>query len=182
MSIGAGGNRGWHFTLDAGGRNDVQVGDRGRDVWRLTLPTSALEDVSFVVNAGRGQIALPGAQIGNLDLTTNAGQTSVDLTEAAVATVSSTVNAGMLSFRLPATADLTGSMKVNAGELQMCVPSGLGVRVHHTGVLSGISVNGLHQSGTDWESPDYASAAHHADLNVIVNLGNVEIDPIGGCK
>ena len=170
LSIDAGGHEGWHGF------------DTSRDAWRLTLPTTAIEDLSLVVNAGEGRIGLPGAQIGHLDLTTNAAQTTVDLSEASVASLSGTVNAGLLSFRLPATADLVGSMEVNAGALQVCVPSGLGLRVHHTGALSGISVNGLQQTGTDWQSPDYASAAHHADLNVNVNLGSVEINPIGGCK
>ena len=64
----------------------------------------------------------------------------------------------------------------------MCVPSGLGVRVHRSGALSGFHPGSLERVGADWESPGYASAAHHADLTITVNLGNVEIDPIGGCK
>lgn len=170
LSIDAGGHEGWHWF------------DRGRDTWRLTLPTTAIEDLAFVVNAGEGRIGLPGAEIGHLDLTTNAAKTTVDLSEASVASLSGTVNAGMLSFSLPATADVVGSMEVNAGALQVCVPSGLGLHVRHTGALSGVSVNGLRQTGTDWQSPDYASATHHADLNVKVHFGNVEINPIGGCK
>ena len=50
------------------------------------------------------------------------------------------------------------------------VQPGLGLRVTHGGVLSGIKVNGLQVSGNDWQSPDYASATHHADLNI--NLGS----------
>jgi hypothetical protein len=178
LSIDAGGPGGWHgFNLSR---------DHGfnltRDAWRLTLPTSAIEDLSLVVNAGEGRIGLPGAQIGHLELTTNAAQTTVDLTEASVASLSGTVNAGLLSFRLPANADVVGSMEVNAGALQVCAPTGLGLRVQHIGVLDGISVNGLQQTSTDWQSPDYLSAAHHADLNVNVNLGSVEINPTGGCK
>jgi hypothetical protein len=170
LSIDAGGHEGWHaFNSD-------------RDVWHLTLPTSAIEDLSFVVNAGVGRIGLAGAQIGSLDLTTNAAQTSVDLSEASVASLSGRVNAGMLSFRLPASADFVSSMEVNAGALQVCAPSGLGLRVHHTGVLNGITINGIHQSGADWQSPDYASATHRADLNVVANLGSIDINPIGGCK
>jgi hypothetical protein len=182
LSINTGGGKGWRAFFDSAGDEGWQVFRTSRDPWRLTLPTTAIEDLSFVVNAGEGQIALPAAQIGHLDLTTNAAQTTVDLSETSVASLSGTVNAGMLSFRLPAGVDIIGSMEVNAGALQVCAPSGLGLRVHHTGALSGISVNGLQQSGTDWQSPDYASALHRADLNVDVNLGNVEINPIGGCK
>ena len=170
LSIDAGKPDGWHWF------------DAGRDAWRLTLPTGAIDDLSLMVNAGESQITLPGTQIGRLDITANAAQMTVDLSAAAVASLSGTVNAGLLSFHLPANADIVGSMEVNAGALQVCVPSGLGLHVHHVGALSGISVNGLQQNGADWTSPDYASTAHHADLNVNVNLGNVEINPIGGCK
>ncbi len=170
------------LSIDAGGRDGWHVFDRTHETWNVTLPTSAIDDLSLVVNAGEGRIHLPGAQLGNLDVTTNAAQTSVDLSGASVASLSGVVNAGMLSFHLPTGADLVGSVEVNAGALQVCVPSGTGLRVHHTGVLNGITVNGGQESGSDWQSPDYASAAHHANLDVNVNLGGVEINPIGGCK
>ena len=178
LSISTGRHSGWHLSFGLGEDARRQV----VDTWRLTLPTTPIEDLSFVVNAGEGRISLPGAQIGRLDLTTNAAKTTVDLSGTSVTTLSGTVNAGMLSFTLPAGADVAGSMQVNAGALQVCVPSGLGVRVHHTGALSAMSVAGVPDTGSDWLSPDYASASHHADLNVNVNLGKVEIDPIGGCK
>lgn len=181
LSIDAGGASGWHGFFDSGDPDGWEVFHASRETWRLTLPTTEIEDLSFDVNAGEGRILLPGAQIGRLDLTTNAAQTTVDLSQASVTDIVGEVNAGMLSIRLPA-ADVAGSMEVNAGALQLCVPSGLGLRVHHTGALSGVSVNGLQQSGTDWQSADYASALHRADLNVNVNLGAVEINPIGGCK
>ena len=170
------------LSIDAGGGDGWHVFDRTHDTWNVTLPTSAIDDLSLVVNAGEGRISLPGAQISSLELTTNAAQTTVDLAGASVANLSGTVNAGLLSFHLPAGTDLVGSIEVNAGALQVCVPSGTGLRVHHTGVLNGITVNGGAESGSDWQSPDYASAGHHAQLNVNVNLGGVEINPIGGCK
>jgi hypothetical protein len=173
---------GRQLAIDAGGRDGWQWFEQGRDTWRLTLPTSEIEDLSLAVNAGEGRIVLPGAQLGHLDLTTNAAQTTVDLSNTTLTSLSGTVNAGMLSFHLPADIDLDGSMVINAGALQVCTPSGLGLRVHHTGALSGVRVNGLQQSGSDWQSPDYASATHHADLTIEVNLGGVEINPIGGCK
>ena len=170
------------LSIDTGGHNGLHWFDSGRDALHLTLPTSALDDVDLVVNAGEGDIALPGAQITHLGFTTNAARTSVDLSQATVANITGTVNAGLLSFRLSPGSDVVGSLEVNAGALQVCVPSGLALRVHHTGVLSGVTVGGRMQAGTDWQNADYASATHHADLNVIVNLGSVEIDPIGGCK
>ena len=182
LTVGAGGDNGWHFDFDSDGFDRSNVFGRSRDTWHLTLPTTAIEALSVKVNAGLGEIGLPGAQIGHLDLTTNAGMTSVDLSGTSLATLSGTVNAGLLSVSLPAGADVVGTLKANAGELQVCVPSGLGVRVHRSGALSGFDAGSLERVGTDWLSPGYASAAHHADLTINVNLGNVEIDPIGGCK
>lgn len=170
LSIDAGGGEGWH------GFNSE------RDTWHLTLPTTAIDSLSLVVNAGEGVVNLPGAQIGRLQVKTNAGRTSVDLAEASVSSLSATVNAGQLSFNLPATADITGTLEVHAGALEVCAPSGLGLRVQHSGSLSGTSVAGEHQAGTNWQNADYASASHRTDLTIDANFGSVEINPIGGCR
>ncbi|HEX7473005.1 MAG TPA: hypothetical protein VF323_07965, partial [Candidatus Limnocylindrales bacterium] len=111
-----------NLSIDAGGHTDWHWFDSGRDAWHLTLPTSALDVVSVVVNAGESDIGLPGAQIGRLELTSNAARTRVDLSEASVASLSGTVNAGLLSFHLPANADVAGSIEINAGSLQVCAP------------------------------------------------------------
>lgn len=170
------------LSIDNGRRAGWHAFGTGRDVWRLALPTSPIDDLSIVVNAGEGDIDLAGAQLGRLDLTTNAGKTTLGLSDTSVPALSGTVNAGKLAIELPASVDLTASVVVNAGALEVCVPDGVGLRVHHTGVLSGTSYNGLDQSGSNWQSPDYGSAAHRTDLTVSVNLGNVDINPIGGCK
>ena len=170
LSIDSGVTEGWHFF------------DAGRDTWNLTLPTTRVDDLSLVVNAGKGQIDLAGAQLGRVDVTTNAAETIVDVSGASLTRLSGAVNAGLLSVHLPSGSDVTGSLTVNAGALQVCAPPGLGLRVSHDGVLSGIKVDGLQVAGSDWQSPDYASATHRADFNVIVNVGAVEINPIGGCR
>lgn len=170
------------LSIDDGGGEGWRRLGLGRDDWRLTLPTTGIDDLSIVVNGGEGRIALPRAQLGRLDVTSNAGRTSVDLSEATLASLSGAVNAGMLSLSLPTAGDIVGSVEVNAGQLEVCAPSELGLRIHHTGALSGFSVSGRHQAGTEWQSPDYASATHHADLNLDINLGNVKINPAGGCK
>ena len=169
------------LSIDAGGHNWWSRVEADRDPWRLTLPTTEIEDLSIVVNAGEGLMTLPGARLGSLDVTTNAGSTSVDLSETSVASLTGTVNAGMLSVRLP-TADVVGSLEINAGALELCVPEAVGLRIRHDGALGGITINGVDETRTDWQSPNYASATHHADMTIDVNLGGVEINPIGGCK
>lgn len=173
---------GTSLSIDDGRRDGWRGFGAGRDVWRLTLPTSPVDDLSLVVNAGEGDIDLAGADLGRLDLTTNAGRTTVGLSDASVTTLSGTVNAGSLSVVLPSSADVTGSMVVNAGELRVCTPSGVGLRIHHTGVLKATSIEGQNRSGTDWQSPDYASAAYRTDLTITANFGSIEVNPIGGCK
>ena len=162
-------------------RDDRWFGDYGRDEWRLALPTSRLDDLDVVVNAGEGQTNLAGSDIGVLTLTTNAGRSAVDLGSARVESIAATVNAGQLSVDLPS-GDVRGSISVNAGDARVCVPDTVGLRVRSSGAFSSTDLDGLVQRDGAWESPDYASAAYHADLTVSVNLGNLDIDPVGGCS
>ncbi|HLO36263.1 MAG TPA: hypothetical protein VK194_09280 [Candidatus Deferrimicrobium sp.] len=170
------------LSIDSGRTDGLTFDGIGRDEWHLTLPTAPIDDLSFVVNAGRGRIGLPGAKVGRLAVTSNAAETTVDLSETALTSLAADVNAGRVTFRLASTADIVGSMDVNLADLEVCAPSELGVRIHHTGALSGFAVDGRQQPGADWQSPNYTSAAHRADLTVDVHLGNVAINPIGGCK
>ena len=156
--------------------------DSGRDSWDLTLPTSEIDALSLVAFAGRAHVDLPDARIDGLALTVNAAEMTVDATAATLADMSAVVNVGSLSVRLPSDSDLVGSLRVGAGELLVCTPPGLGLRVSTRGTAREVTVDGLHQTESVWQSPNYASAAHRADLNVNVNFGNVQINPIGGCK
>jgi len=170
LSIGANGD----------GRRDFL--DAGRDAWALTLPTSDLDSLSLVVNAGEGQVSLPGARINRLALTANAAEMIVDASTASVTDLSAVINLGSMSIRLPADSDVVGSLRIGAGQLDVCSPPGVGLRVTSRGTAEMVRVDGLQQHASEWQSPDYGSAAHRADLNVSVNFGVVEINPIGGCK
>jgi hypothetical protein len=170
------------LSIDSGRKDGFHFDDLGRDEWHLTLPTTPIDDLAFDVNAGQGRIALPGATVGHLAVTTNAAETTVDLSGTALTSLSAKVNAGRLTFRLASDADLVGTLDANAAQLELCIPSELGVQIHHTGALNGFTVDGQRQSGATWQSPNYTSAAHRADLTVDVNLGNVAVNPIGGCK
>ena len=170
------------LSIDANGDNGPDFLDAGRDAWYLVLPTSDIDSVSLVVNAGRGQVALPGARINRLALTANAAEMLVDASAASVANLSAVINAGSLSIHLPADSDVVGSLRVGAGQLQICSPPGVGLRVTSRGTAEMVRVDGLQQHASEWQSPDYASATHRADLSVNVNFGVVEINPIGGCR
>jgi hypothetical protein len=153
----------------------------GRDTWELTLPTSDIDDLSLVVFASNGQIGLPGARIKRLALTANVAHLVVDTSAASVSELSAVVNVGSLAIRLPAESDLVGSLRVGGGQLQVCAPPGLGLRIGTRGASDRITVDGLREAESEWQSADYASATHHADLRVTANFAAVEINPIGGC-
>ena len=156
--------------------------DAGRDTWNLTLPTTDIDDLSLVTFANHSRVDLSGTRIKSLDLTANASEIVVDASAASVANLSAVVNVGALSIHLPADSDLAGSLRVGAGELQVCTAPDLGLHITTRGAAKQVTVNGLQQTESVWESPNYASAAHRADLSVSVNFGAVEINPIGGCR
>ncbi len=151
-------------------------------MWHLTLPAATPVDLALQVDAGAGRVDLAGARVGDLGLDVNAADAHVDLTGATVDRLSTSLNAGSLSVLLPDGADIAGSLTVNAGSLQVCAPSGLGLRIHSSTMLASATYPGLARDGDTWESPDYATAAHRAELTVAVNLGSVTFNPMGGCK
>jgi hypothetical protein len=157
--------------------------DPGRDIWDVTLPQADLNHVTVVVTTGDGRADLRGAQIGDLAVTANAGRLFVDASQAAsLRELNGVVNVGAMTLSLPATTDIDGSLKVGAGKLELCTAPGLGVRITSQDTGGNVSVGGLDQVGGVWESPDYATAAHKANLDVRVTFGAVDINPIGGCK
>ncbi len=154
----------------------------GRDVWNLTLPTTPIDSLSLVVNAGEGHANLANAQIREVDITNNAAASTVDLSSATVSTVSATINAGALSMHLPSGQDISSTIHVNAGDLKVCTPPDGRVHVHRTGVLGATTYGGAAQGATDWTAGDTAIATHDAAFTVSVNVGSVDFNPIGGCK
>ena len=199
VTVGTAPGTGWQFSAgNSAGRapnvgssaRSLSIGpvrpdewlDGGRDAWDLTLPTTDIEDLSLVVHAGNGHVDLPGAQIGRLALTANASAIVVDATSASIADLSGVVNVGSLSISLPANSDLVGSLRVGGGRLEVCLPPDVGLRLTTRGQPRQVTVHGLRETGSAWQSPGYASAARTAELDVHVNFGTVEIDPIGGCQ
>lgn len=155
---------------------------RGADVWRLSLPTATTLDLAAEVNAGRGRFDLAGARLGNLRLTVNAGEAQVDLAGATLASLSADVNAAKVSLELPATGDFGADLTVNAGALTVCAPDELGLRIHDQLVLGSATYAGLVRVGDAWETPGYSMADHRADVIISVNVGSVDVNPMGGCK
>jgi hypothetical protein len=155
--------------------------DPGRDAWEVTLPTSEIDELGLEVNAGSGDIALAGAQIRRLEVTAHMGEMVVDASGASIAELNGDVNFGSFSIVLPAS-DLTGSVSAGAADLRICRPPGVGLRLSMEGDPLRVTVAGERHRGSEWQSDDYATATHHADLDIEAHFTGVEIDPIGGCK
>jgi hypothetical protein len=161
---------------------DLAFFDAGRDDWDLTIPTSAIDDLSLEVLAGESQVGLDGARIDRLAVTANVADVVVDASNSSVATLTGAVGVGSMSILLPTDSDLDGMLRIGAGELQVCAPPGVGLRLTTRGTAKDVTVGGRDVRDAEWQSPGYASARRHADIHVDVNFGTVEIDPIGGCK
>jgi cell wall-active antibiotic response 4TMS protein YvqF len=160
---------------------DLSQLDPGRNRWDLTLPTE-IDDLRVTVVAGSAALELPGATINSLRIGADAAKVSVDATTALVSELDAIVNAGDLSLSLADDGDLVGSVRVNAGDVDICYPAELGLRVVTRGAMDHVVVRGDDQGGGVWISPNYRSAAHHADIDIRSNFWAVEFNPIGGCS
>jgi len=154
--------------------------ERGGQAWNLTLPTSRIDELSVAASIGHAHVSLAGAQIGKLALAANASQVTVDASSSTITELSASVRVGSISIDLP-DSDLVGTVRLGAGNIELCLPPTLGARVTSSGSLHELAVAG-EDAGTTWESDNYRSAAHRADIHITASLGNAEINPIGGCK
>jgi hypothetical protein len=170
------------LSIDTGAHDSWPPLDAGRSAWDLTVPTSDLDELLLVTYTGQSRINLAGADIARLELSANASDMNVDASGAAVATLSAVVNVGALSIDLPAESDLDGTIRLGGGELKLCAPPELGLRVTSRGQPREVNAEGFETEASEWESDNYDSATHHADLRVNANFGAVTINPIGGCK
>lgn len=157
---------------------------QGSQRWRVEVPASTTLDLSTTVNAGRAVLALGGAQVGGLSLTVNAGELVAVLDGAAVEEISATVNAGSATVALPAEASVTGSLTANAGSLELCVPPATGLRIRSDSALGGSNLEDAGLTQVDegaWQNAVFETAPHRVDLRTSTNLGNLTLNPEGGC-
>jgi hypothetical protein len=154
----------------------------GRDRWELTLPASGIANLSLRLNSTRSYVDLSGARIPNMDVTANASDVVLDLEGSSIDDHDAFVNAGVMSIHLGASSDFSSYIRVNAGEVQLCAPPELGLQATTRGHFRQFLIGGVPADGLTWQSPNYASAIHHADVEFRIELGTVSINPIGGCR
>ena len=154
----------------------------GRASWDLTLPRMDIDALSLEMNLGHAQLNLFEANIARLAVTANASDVRLDASASGLRDVSAEVNLGVLSMELPAFADVRGTFQVNAGGIKVCAPPELGLSVVTRDLATQVTVEGLKQAGSSWESANYSSADHRAKFEISGSFGAVDINPIGGCK
>ena len=170
------------LSIDTGAHDGWPPIDAGRSAWNLTIPTRELSELELATFTGQSHVDLTDANIRRLALTANAADVTLDASRAAIDELSVVINVGAVAIDLPASSDLTGSLRVGGGELKVCAPPELGLRVTARGQPREVTVEDVDDDVADWQSENYVSATHRADLRVSANFGAVKINPIGGCK
>lgn len=172
------------LSIGTEGADGRQFFDHREEAWDLTLPTDQIERLSVKALAADSDLDLAGARIGTLAVTADVSEIVVDASSASIASLSGTVNIGSLKIQLPADTDLTGSLRVGGGELWICPPPGTGLQITTTSGPKTLLVDGIEQDGSNWESADFASAAHRSDLSIHANFAYIHIDTTatGACS
>ena len=160
---------GWNHNND-----DVQV----------SLPKDTQITLTSNLDLGDAHYNLASANLASASFTMNLGSLRVDLTGATVGNLSVSTNLGAAYITLDGSSDLTGDLRTSLGSLDVCAPSGLGVRVTNSDSLSSSDYGslGMVRSGGSWQTPNYETATHKANLTVNTSLSSLKLHNAGGCK
>jgi hypothetical protein len=163
----------------------VGLGSAAGVAWTVTLPTAPVTSFDLQVNAGSARGTFPGMALDRLGVDVNAGSAFLDAGEViALQSLEATVNAGSLSVTLPA-ASVEGSLTANAGSIELCVPAGVDLRLRaDDNPLGGNNFEeaGLVQDGSTWSTRDFGLQSVRIELSTSANLGNITLNPDGGCE
>jgi hypothetical protein len=158
--------------------------NRGEDDWQVALPRSAQMSLSSTLDFGDARFRLSEASLSSATFTLNFGSLHVDLTGASVGSLTVSTNLGAAWVELAGSSDLRADLKTSLGSLEVCAPPELGLQVTTTESLSSSDLSGLGMTrvGDSWQTSNYATATHKANLTVNTSLGSLKLHPAGGCK
>ncbi len=191
----------WHVTATSNGAPTAQVTsdatslavktsddgwhlDRGKDDWQIALPRSTPISLSTTLDFGDARYGLSGANLSSAAFNLNLGSLHVDLSGATVGNLTVSTNLGSAWVELGSSSDFSGDLKTNLGSLDVCAPPELGVQIASSDSLSSSDFSGIGMThvGGVWQTPNYATATHKANLTVKTSLGSLKLHPAGGCK
>ncbi len=113
-----------------------------------------------------------------LEFETGASRSEIDLSELQVTDLELETGASATVVILPAHAGLT-QVKIESGAaaVEVRVPGGVAARIHAQAGLArvGIDETRFPRRGNVYESPDYESAAHKADIKIETGVGSVDV-------
>jgi hypothetical protein len=159
--------------------------DRSKDDVQISIPQDAQINLTSKLDLGDARYYLGSANLTSASFTLNLGSVRIDLTGARVGHLSVSTNLGAAYITLDGSSDLTGDLSTSLGSLEVCVPSELGVRVTNSDNLSSSDYGSLRmiRSGNSWQTPNYDTAAHKANLTVNASLSSLKLhNNTGGCK
>lgn len=130
---------------------------RDRLEWSVALNPRVPLSLELEVGASRNLLDLRGLQVRDLRLQTGASATEIDFPDQAGAT--------------------RASVHSGAASVDLRVPQGVAARIRATGALASVSVDTARfpRSGSEYVSPDYATAANRLDLDVETGVGAVTV-------
>jgi hypothetical protein len=158
--------------------------DRGKDDVQISIPPDAQVNLTSTLDLGDARYNLASANITSASFTLNLGSVRIDLTGAKVGDLSVSTNLGAAFITLDGSSDLAANLSTSLGSIEVCVPAELGVRVANSDSLSSSDFGslGMVRSGNSWQTLNYDSAAHKANLSVNTSLSSLKLHNIGGCK
>jgi hypothetical protein len=200
-NIGASSGSNWHVDAvnDAGRAPSVVGGtsaltvtaykegwgpDRGWEGWQVQVPADGTVALSSTLDFGDARLSFDGAKLASATVTLNLGSVHLDLTGGTIGRLSLSTNLGKAWVELDGSSDLTGDLSTSLGSLNVCAPSSLGLRIKSSESLGSSEMGALGMSlvGDAWQTANYATAEHHADLTVDTSLGSLKLNSAGGCK
>lgn len=158
--------------------------DRGKDDVQISIPQEAQLNLTSKLDLVDARYNLASANITSASFTLNLGSVRIDLTGAKVGDLSVSTNLGAAFITLDGSSDLAANLSTSLGSIEVCVPAELGVRVANSDSLSSSDFGslGMVRSGNSWQTLNYDSAAHKANLSVNTSLSSLKLHNIGGCK
>lgn len=153
----------------------------GRDELDLTVPAGQITSLDAEVGFGTADLDLSGAQIDRLALDSSGSTIELDASEATIAQLAGEIRFSYLSLRLPTSSDTHVALTAAASGVFVCAPSDLGVRIEVDKGATEVQIDEYSFFGGIWTSPNYATAAHRADIVIDGSFSNIELDLIGGC-
>jgi uncharacterized protein DUF2154/cell wall-active antibiotic response 4TMS protein YvqF len=145
-------------TLDISQENDshVHFAGSGND-WRLRLANGVPLEMNIDIGAGKAEVNLQGLDVSHADLKVGAGHLNLDLT-------------GQRK------SDLHVDIHGGVGTAVIRLPKDIGVRVHASDGLGGVSAHGFHEDGDDYTNDAVSKSPTTIYVTISGGIGHITLE------